>query len=215
VRSAATGVGHGFPPETQRRFAVAAAALLGALVLLSALVWHVRGPLSVDKVRVVAPYWNYRSTFFAKLAWPGSLEFVVFSVVVLTILEVVRRDWFAAVLCVSGPAAAALLVEFVAKPTVDRRIGDTLSFPSGHVTLGSALATLLVLLAYRLGGARVARAAVVPAAILATAVAFGIVQVGWHYLTDALGGMALGAAAVLGVAAILSAVWARFAADEA
>jgi hypothetical protein len=51
--------------------------------------------------------------------------------------------------------------------------------------------------------------------ILITAVSVGVVQVGWHYLTDAAGGVALGAGAVLAVAAALSAVWARFGdADE-
>jgi hypothetical protein len=40
------------------------------------------------------------------------------------------------------------------------------------------------------------------------------VQVGWHYLTDAVGGMALGTAAVLFVAAALSALWPREAGHE-
>lgn len=177
---------------------------------MSALVWHVRGPISIDDtVRYLAPSWGYRWTFFARLTWPGSVEFVAFSVVVLTLLELWRRDWFAAALCLTGPALAAFLVEYVAKPTIDRRIGNALSFPSGHTTLVSALATLLVLLAYRLGGPRVAAAAVVPVAVLVTSVAVGVVQMDWHYLTDAVGGMALGVGAVLAVAVTLSALWPR------
>jgi len=188
---------------------VAAAAVLGLVAAMSALVWHVRGPLSVDRVRYLAPSWGDRWTFFARLAWPGSLEFVAFSAVVLALLEIRRRDWFAAVLCITGPAFAAFLVEFVAKPTIDRRINNSLSFPSGHTTLVSALATLVVLLAYRVSGPRGAAAAAPPAVIVVTAVGLAVVQVGWHFLTDAVGGMALGTAAVLLVAAALSAVWPR------
>ena len=183
--------------------------LLAVVAAIAALVWHVEGPTAVDRVRYLAPYWDHRWTFFARLAWPGSPEFVLVAVVVLTTLECSRRDWFAAALCVAGPAVAAFLVQVVLKPIVERRIGAGLSFPSGHATLVSALATLLVLLAYRLGGPRGATAAAAPAAVLVTAVALGVVQVGWHYLTDVVGGLALGASAVLAVAAALSAVWPR------
>ncbi len=188
---------------------ITSAVLLGVVVAMASVVWHVDGPIAVDRVRYLAPDWGYRWTFFSRLSWPGWFEFVVAAVVVLAVLECVRRDWFAAVLCVAGPGLAAFLVEFVAKPTVDRRIGGALSFPSGHTTLVSALATLLVLLAYRFGGPRAAAAATPPLVIVVGAVAIGIVQMRAHYLTDAVGGVALGVGAVLGVAAVLSALWPR------
>jgi len=71
-----------------------------------------------------------------------------------------------------------------------------LSYPSGHTTLAAALAALIVVVAYRLGGARATAIAAVPAALIPLAVTIAVVRLGWHYPTDAVGGLALGVGVV-------------------
>ena len=189
----------------------AAAAVLGVTVLiLAAAVWHVHGPTSLDRApRLLIPRAAQRWWLFHDLALLGSPPVVVAAVAVLAAWAALRRDFLAAALALVGPALAAFLTEFVLKPLVDRRTGGALQFPSGHVASATAVAAVAVLLAYRWWGMRVAVAVAVPAACVPLTVSLGVVRLEWHYVTDAAGGLALGAAVVLAAAVALSEAWAR------
>ena len=200
----------GFPQPVRARMALAAALLLLVLVVLAFVVWHVEGPTVLDHTpRLLAPRLNQRWRVSRHLAWLGSPVFVFAAAGILSVVAVARRDWFAAALCIVGPGLAGFLTEVVAKPLVDRQKGASLAFPSGHTTGAAALAALAVLLAYRRGGVRLAAAVALPAACVPAIVSLGVVSLGWHYATDAVGGMALGGAAVLLTAVVLSALWPR------
>jgi membrane-associated phospholipid phosphatase len=189
----------------------AAAALLGVTVLiLAAAVWHVHGPTSLDRApRLLIPRATQRRWLFHDLALLGSAPVVVAAVALLAAWAAQRRDYLAAALAVVGPALTVFLTEVVLKPLVDRRAGGGLLFPSGHVASATAVAVVVVLLAYRWWGMRVAVAVALPAACVPMTVTLGVVRLEWHYVTDAAGGLALGAAAVLAVAVALSEAWAR------
>lgn len=166
--------------------------------LLLTLVWHVRGPITIDNAvggRALGYSWAWH-----RIAFLGSPPFVFTALLALATIAYAWRDNVGVVVCIIGPALAGLC-ELIAKQIVDRKLGSVLSYPSGHVTLAAALATAAVLVAYRTGGARAAVAATAPSAVLAVLVSVAVVRLGWHYPTDALGGAALGVAAVAGVAA--------------
>jgi undecaprenyl-diphosphatase len=181
---------------------------LGLVIGVAAVVWHVHGPIGIDES------WDFlkaqhplRWRGAGRLTWPGSPPVVAFAVACLTVACAVRRDWFALGLCAAGPATAAILVELVAKPLVDRTIGHALAYPSGHVTLSSALATLVVVLVYRWYGGRAATLVGAVMACVPLVVGVGVVRRGWHYPTDVVGAFGLGVGTVLLVAVVLSVLW--------
>lgn len=110
----------------------------------------------------------------------------------------------AALLAVLGPPVAAGFTEFVLKPLIDRRLDDSLSFPSGHTTVAVSIAVVVVVAL--LGPSRpawpvVVRWSVCVLALLeAVAVATALVGSGYHYATDTIGGFCVAVAVVLLVA---------------
>src|SRR5207244_3313411 len=151
------------------------------VVALSFVVWHVDGPTSLDPAPPVLTRADQHFRLFSRLTWLGSPIFVASAAGVLAVVTFARRDWFSAALCVVGPGAAGFLTEFVLKPMVERQKGSGFSFPSGHTTGSAALAALVVLLAYRRGGLRLAAVAAAPAACLPLIVSLSVVRVGYHY----------------------------------
>jgi membrane-associated phospholipid phosphatase len=107
-------------------------------------------------------------------------------------------------LAVTAVPVTAFLDDTVLKHLVGRTHLGQLSFPSGHTASAMALATVLGVLLHdptRPAGTRVARAGLVAAACAVTAlVAAGVIGLGWHYFTDTIGGVALGAGTVLALA---------------
>ena len=91
-----------------------------------------------------------------------------------------RDAWFVAL----APAIAVAANTWVLKPLFDRWKGDTLVYPSGHTV--SMVSTLVVVLVLTHGRARTTTA-VIGAALLA-GVTVGMVGLGYHYLTDVVGG---------------------------
>jgi membrane-associated phospholipid phosphatase len=173
-------------------------------VALAVVVWHGRGPIGIDDLLGGAAFGPRPHMLrLHHLTSLGAPLFVVPALVVVAVVAAVRRDAVAVALCAIGPALAGLCV-LVAKPTVDRLRGSADSYPSGHATLAAALATTLVLVAYRLGGVRAAAIVAVPATLLAGGVAVAIVRLGWHYPSDAIGGAALGVGVVCGTYAALA-----------
>jgi membrane-associated phospholipid phosphatase len=117
------------------------------------------------------------------------------------------RRWRGAVLVAVAVPAAAVLTEFALKPLVGRTLAGALSFPSGHATRVFALATAFaVLLAHpfhpRLP-AFVPLLLALAGLLIASAIGAALVGVGAHYVTDTVGGAAVGTAVVLATALIL------------
>jgi len=90
----------------------------------------------------------------------------------------------------AAPAIAIVLTEWVLKPAYDRWKNDTLVYPSGHTVSLVATLTVLVLLTRKL-------ITLVIADVLVLAAATGMVGLGYHYLTDVIGGALFGAAVAL------------------
>ncbi|MGW3961195.1 phosphatase PAP2 family protein [Amycolatopsis sp. NPDC005003] len=88
------------------------------------------------------------------------------------------------------PVLAILLTTWLLKPLYDRWKNDTLVYPSGHTVSLVAVLTVLVL---------VTRRAVVAAlsAVALLAAAAGLVGMGYHYLTDVVGGTLFAVSVVL------------------
>ncbi|MBV8980212.1 MAG: phosphatase PAP2 family protein [Acidimicrobiia bacterium] len=184
-------------------------------VVLAVAVFHVRGPIGVDRAiggprggpsttnpleQLLPAAWAWaRWSRYRRLAWLGSPQFVFTIVALLVVVAIVRRDRTLALVTVVGPAAVALLGWLLKRP-IDRLIGATQSYPSGHATLAGALAALIVLVAYRLGGARAALLAALPAAVMPGLASIALVRLGWHYPTDVAGGLAFGIGGVCAVA---------------
>lgn len=116
------------------------------------------------------------------LAKPLSLAILGFAVVGMAVY---RRWSRLAAVAVVFPPAAYLLVQVI-KPLFGRMKDDGLAYPSGHITTTTVVLGLFVLVA---GGALWAFL------IAVLYVALAMVGVGstFHYFTDTIGGMLLGA----------------------
>jgi undecaprenyl-diphosphatase len=206
--------------RVQRRWAaVIAAGLLAVVVVIGVRVAHTTGPLNVDRLgsRVVDSSrvagelarhhlgrFDSRRTF-RRLVWLGSPTFVGAAAASMALWRLAKRDVAGAAFAVMAPVLAGVLTDFVAKPLIDRRIHGGLAFPSGHVTGATALAAVALALAVRHWGWRAAWAAPA-AALVPLGVSAGVVRSGFHYATDALGGVAMGTAAVLFGVVLISAI---------
>jgi len=100
-----------------------------------------------------------------------------------------------ALFVVLAPALAVAVNTWLLKPLFDRWKGDTLVYPSGHTV--SFVATVVVVFVLVHGRARTITAAV--GAVLLICVAVGMVGLGYHYLTDVVGGSFFALFAVLAV----------------
>jgi membrane-associated phospholipid phosphatase len=93
-------------------------------------------------------------------------------------------------LALAGPLLAILLTSFLLKPLYDRWKNGTLVYPSGHTVSLVAVLTVLVLVTRR-------AFVVVLSAVALLAATAGLVGMGYHYLTDVVGGTLFAVAVVL------------------
>lgn len=172
--------------------------LLGLAILGGAyLAWR-PGPTPIDRLGLSSiPLESHSSFFLVVVASGDPLALVVGAA--LGCLIVVRSDARRALAFLVGAAVAGATTQYVLKPLVAREIGGGFSYPSGHTTGVAALATILVLIV----AARWRWLALLFGGVLVGAVAVGVVALGWHYPTDALGGIAVGVGSVLGVDGLL------------
>jgi membrane-associated phospholipid phosphatase len=105
-----------------------------------------------------------------------------------------------ALFVVLAPALAVAANTWLLKPLFDRWKGDTLVFPSGHTV--SLVATVVVVVVLVHGRARMITAVV--GAVLLVGAAIGMVGLGYHYLTDVVGGAFFAVFAVLAVRGCLT-----------
>jgi membrane-associated phospholipid phosphatase len=108
------------------------------------------------------------------------------------------RPWDA-LFVVLGPSIAVAANTWLLKPLFDRWKGDTLVYPSGHTV--SMVATLVVVFVLTNGLTRTITAVV--SVVLLIGVAIGMIGLGYHYLTDIVGGTFFAVFAVLTVRGLL------------
>lgn len=115
---------------------------------------------------------------------------------VLALVAFRYRSLFA----VLAPAVAVAVTTWVLKPLFDRWKGDTLVYPSGH-TVG-LVATLVVV--FLLVDRRARTVTAVIGTVLVLAAALGMVGLGYHYVTDVVGGACFAVFAVRAIAGLWS-----------
>jgi membrane-associated phospholipid phosphatase len=134
----------------------------------------------------------------------GSLTPLVIGVIVVFVIGLMR-DWVRAVACAVAPLISVLIVQDLAKPLVGRHLGVAggSSYPSGTVAAVAALATAATLVMPSL----IRPVAAIVGAVVTAGTCVAVIVLRWHYPTDALGGVAVGAGAVLAVDALLHIPW--------
>ncbi|WP_285483623.1 phosphatase PAP2 family protein [Amycolatopsis sp. NBRC 101858] len=95
-----------------------------------------------------------------------------------------------AAFALGAPLLAILLTSWLLKPLYDRWKNDTLVYPSGHTVSLVAVLTVLVLVTRK-------AYVVVLSALALLAATVGLVGMGYHYLTDVVGGTLFAVAVVL------------------
>jgi membrane-associated phospholipid phosphatase len=112
------------------------------------------------------------------------------------------RPWDALFVALA-PGIAVAANTWLLKPLFDRWKGDTLVYPSGHTV--SMVATLVVVFVLANGRARTITAVV--GAVLLIGATIGMIGLGYHYLTDVVGGAFFAVAAVLAVLSLFRQEW--------
>ena len=137
----------------------------------------------------------------------GDLRPVAAMTAALVLVCLLTRQWRGAVLVAVAVPAATGVTELVLKPLIGRTLMGDLSFPSGNETRVFALAAAFAVLLADPPRARIpaaVRLLLALAALLAAgAVGIAMVGLGHHYFTYAVGGAAVGVAAVLATTLIL------------
>ncbi len=177
------------------------AELAGGLVLLflSAFIGirYVHRPQenSLDRFafRVLSPHEAHHSLGLRILLATGGWRPDI-AIVLLTMLVSLRRDWRRSIGIGVGAILAVLITERLAKPLVG---GDVAgfgghSYPSGTITAVTAYAVAIVLILHR--RARLIACAI--AVILVSAVGAAVIIARWHFATDVVGGICVGAGAI-------------------
>lgn len=168
--------------------------LVGAAALAGLFFMHRPWPANVDILGFRLLPADYASAWAHDVTRLGSLPTLLVGTAIILVVGF-WRDWVRAIACASGPLLAALVVEEAAKPLVDRHLGagGAPSYPSGTVAVVTALATASVLVVPPLLRSLTALAAV----IVVAAACAAVVVLRWHFPTDAIGGVCVGAGLVL------------------
>lgn len=190
-----------FPPS--RWLLGVGAVLVVGVLLLGARLQSVVGPTRSDRVAQLrlftvleAPRSNWQD-----IVDVGSEIPVLLAVCVLAAWAASKRDWSAVAVALIGPTSALFLTEYVLKPLIDRTSPKGVySYPSGHATVVAALVTTSLLFVYRYLGPRLALLWSPYGVGVIAAMALAVVALRWHYVTDAVGGVALGIGVVCLVA---------------
>lgn len=189
---------------------------LAAAAVLAALSWHfAHAPATNGPDTTVASQVQARLASHPHLlsvaARLGSPTVVIGGSLVLAVLCLLARRGKAALFALVAAPAAGAVTEYALKPTVHRQLhAAALLFPSGHTTGAFALAMTVVVLLLPHEGTRmlsaIARLVVATAALAAAAVVgIAVIALGWHYVTDVVGGIVTAVVVVLGLAAVLDA----------
>jgi undecaprenyl-diphosphatase len=198
----------------RRRALIAAAACYAVLVLLGlGVATHLGAQLRLDSAISTALYaGDSRSAalndLLQVLTAPGLTVFRVVVLLPVVVWLVVRRAWRTAAWVLTAIVLVAPLTTAVkelvgrVRPTFvngGARV-ESLSFPSGHSSGIATLVTVVLVLAWPLLGRTGRRVCLVLGVALALLVGFTRMWLGVHFLSDVVGGWALGVAWTLTVA---------------
>jgi len=196
---------------------IAALVWLAAAAVLAALSWHfAHDPASNRPDAILGSQVRLRLSQQTRLlsaaARLGSPAAVVAGTLMMAVAGgLVRRPRGTVFALIAAPAAGAT-TELVLKPLVHRESpANVLLFPSGHTTGAFALALTAVVLLLpgqdvRLLPAILRLALAVLALAIAGMVGIAVVALGWHFATDAVGGVVTAVIVVLAVAAVVDTV---------
>lgn len=180
---------------------VAVGVAIGAWIVLSG-----DGPFAIDTAwndllaASASPFLTQLSLFL-NVAGGTLVGSLVVPVVGVAILMLARRPWSAATLVIAI-AASALVVQILknvfarGRPADMSVLSDFGSYPSGHVANAATVATMLVVLLPRVW-------IVIVAAAWVLLMAFSRTYLHAHWLTDAIGGIAVGVGVALVCVALL------------
>ena len=173
---------------------------------------RVQGPVGLD-VRTARPVFarpfgieivpDRLAEQFSRLGRPIPFAVMVMGLVVWALW---RRDLIAAVTAFVGPLLAVLGAEF-GKGMFDRTYAGVDAYPSGHTSALTAIAAVVILIAWRRWGRRSLWTTVPIAVVLSGGMVLTVVRTHSHFMSDALGGVLLGGGAVLSLATVLMLGW--------
>lgn len=192
---------------------VAALTWLASLLVLGVLADHFRHDPGLDGADAalgskVAARLQAHTHLLSVATKLGSPAVVIGGSVLLALACLAVRRWRASVFALCAAPIAGVLSDIVLKPLVHRTHYSSLMFPSGHTTGAFALALTVVVLLLPGADTRLLPAAFrlligIAALAAASVTAVAVVALGWHYATDAVGGVVTAVVAVVGVAAVV------------
>ena len=196
------------------RFRTAAIVIVAAcavtLGVLSALFYHGSTPDALDKA-VFRMVWPHRIGLDPLVAVGDSVPVLLLTAVLCYCCLALRR-YAGAVMVVLAVPLASGITELV-KHVIHRIYIDFLSFPSGHTTATFALITCVAVLLIQPPATKAPASMRIVLAVLSVGfgvmVALGLVAAKFHYITDTIGGAAVGIGVTLAIALALDIVIVR------
>ncbi len=198
----------GAMPLAQRRHLIVGIVGLVALCALATTFGADGGPNSLDHwaADAVQRWLGDHRTVLEIIAEPSTSAVLLPLAILAAIYFGYERRWAPMTLILVAPIIAVAINGWILKPLFDRHLAGHLVYPSGHTVSLIAVMTVFALAART---AIVETAVVVMAAVLLFGAAVGMIGLGYHHLTDILGGVGTGIAVVVGVAAALDRTKAR------
>lgn len=143
----------------------------------------------------VASLLGGHDTVLSILAAPSTPLVVVPAVVAAAVYAWLHVGRFVALAVVAAPLLAVALNTWALKPAFGRHLGDYLAYPSGHtVSLVSAVTAIALVLRRTW--------IVVVGSVALVCVAIGMIGLGYHHVTDIVGGACVGVAVSVSVLAL-------------
>lgn len=211
-------------PARRRELVPPGYRLLGVLVwlvsaaVLGGLAWHLHrtgsgGPVEARIDAGLLHRLREHRRLLDLMVQVGSPTAVVVGSLVLCLLAALLRWWRGALLALVAAPVAGVLTDEVLKPLMRAHnpTGGALAFPSGHSTGAFGLAVVTAVLLVPRRGSRVWPALLrlllaLVALAAAGATAVSVVALGYHHVTDALGGAATATLVVLTLSALVDAL---------
>lgn len=207
-----------FSAAERARMLVLAAALALVLIVVGAAISQLRPPvvdrgaasaasrLTTSRTLEDLPSWLRPRQLFRSFAELGSPIAATLATAALALMAWTRRDRAGTLVAVLAPVLAFLGAESVAKPLFGRvkHVGGAFTYPSGTVSVTSALAAAAIVLLVRYGSRADLRRWAPFAVVIPVLAAIGVVGTHAHFFTDTIGGACFGTAVALTVTAVAS-----------
>jgi len=163
---------------------------LVAVAVFGAVVAHNHGPTLVDRWGLSLTR-HIPTVFWRRVAKMSSV-FVLVPATLLCAALALRRSWRLVIACLVAPVVTVLVAEG-AKHVFGRLYTGVLSYPSGSVAAVTSVVGIYLLVAPRKYRAALATAA----SLIVLLMAGAVVNLRWHYPTDAIAGSMVGIAVIL------------------